>query len=441
MQIFQNERARSDARLHLAHEEVERLAVIAERERIARDLHDLLGHTLSMITLKSELARKLTKTDPMRAASEMAEVETISRDTLSQVREAVRGYRAKGMAGEIESAKRALKWASVEFDMHADVLDLPPRHETALALALREGVTNIVRHSGATRARAELKRDPDRVTFTLTDDGCGGGVEGSGLAGIRERVERLDGIFERTYNDGTTLTVRLPLNEHDHPSTPEPSGQRRRPSHGAGLDTRPGTMIRVVIAEDQQLVLGALAALLTLEGDFVVVGQAVDGTSALELVEQEAPDILVTDIEMPGLTGLELATKVGKLPIRTRVVIVTTFARPGYLRRAMAAGAAGYLLKDAPAAQLADGLRRVHRGGRAIDPELAVDAWGENDPLTDRERQVLRLAGEGRSSAEIGAALALSDGTVRNYLSEAIGKLGVGNRIEAARLAREKGWL
>ena len=200
-------------------------------------------------------------------------------------------------------------------------------------------------------------------------------------------------------------------------------------------------MIRVVIAEDQQLVLGALAALLTLEGDFAVVGKAVDGTSALELVKREAPDILVTDIEMPGLTGLELATKVGKLPIRTRVVIVTTFARPGYLRRAMAAGAAGYLLKDAPAAQLADGLRRVHRGGRAIDPELAVDAWGENDPLTDRERQVLRLAGEGRSSAEIGTALALSDGTVRNYLSEAIGKLGVGNRIEAARLAREKGWL
>ena len=200
-------------------------------------------------------------------------------------------------------------------------------------------------------------------------------------------------------------------------------------------------MIRVVIAEDQQLVLDALAALLTLEGDFAVVGKAVDGTSALELVKREAPDILVTDIEMPGLTGLELATKVGKLPIHTRVVIVTTFARPGYLRRAMAAGAAGYLLKDAPAAQLADGLRRVHRGGRAIDPELAVDAWGENDPLTDRERQVLRLAGEGRSSAEIGTALALSDGTVRNYLSEAIGKLGVGNRIEAARLAREKGWL
>ena len=200
-------------------------------------------------------------------------------------------------------------------------------------------------------------------------------------------------------------------------------------------------MIRVVIAEDQKLVLGALAALLTLEKDFDVVGQATDGHAALEIVRREAPDILVTDIEMPLVTGIELAAKVARLPVATRVVIVTTFARPGYLRRALEAGAVGYLLKDAPAAELAEGLRRVRRGGRAIDPELSVDAWGASDPLTDRERQVLRLAGEGRSSAEIGAVLALSDGTVRNYLSEAIGKLGVGNRIEAARLAREKGWL
>ena len=239
MQIFANERWRSDARLHLAHEEVERLAVIAERERIARDLHDLLGHTLSMITLKSELARKLTKTDPVRAASEMAEVETISRDTLNQVREAVRGYRAKGMAGEIESAKRALKWASIEFDMHADAVDLPPRQETALALALREGVTNIIRHSGATHARAALKRDSLGVTFTLTDDGSGGGAAGNGLAGIRERIERLDGTFERTYSDGTTLTVRLPVNEHDHPSTPEPSGGAAVPATAPVSTTAP----------------------------------------------------------------------------------------------------------------------------------------------------------------------------------------------------------
>ena len=200
-------------------------------------------------------------------------------------------------------------------------------------------------------------------------------------------------------------------------------------------------MIRVVIAEDQNLVLGALAALLKLEGDFDVVGIAADGAAAFEQVLALQPDILVTDIEMPRLTGIELAAKVTAQVPHTRIVIVTTFARPGYLRRAMAAGAVGYLLKDAPAEQLARALRRVHAGGRAVDPELAAHAWGDHDPLTDRERQVLRLAGEGRSSAEIGAALALSSGTVRNYLSEAASKLGATNRIEAARLARDKGWL
>ena len=200
-------------------------------------------------------------------------------------------------------------------------------------------------------------------------------------------------------------------------------------------------MIRVVIAEDQNLVLGALAALLKLEGDFDVVGVAADGAAAFEQVLALQPDILVTDIEMPHLTGIELAAKVTAQVPHTRIVIVTTFARPGYLRRAMAAGAVGYLLKDAPAEQLARALRRVHAGGRAVDPELAAHAWGDHDPLTDRERQVLRLAGEGRSSAEIGSALTLSSGTVRNYLSEAASKLGATNRIEAARLARDKGWL
>jgi len=203
--------------------------------------------------------------------------------------------------------------------------------------------------------------------------------------------------------------------------------------------------VRVVIAEDQAMVRGALAALLELEGDIEVVAQASDGDEALALVKEHEPDVLVTDIEMPGSTGLELAAAVAELRQRgelaTKVVILTTFARAGYLRRALDAGAAGYLLKDAPASQLADALRRVHAGGRAVDPELAVEAWGEEDPLTDRERRVLRLAAEGHTTAAIASALGLSEGTVRNYLSEAIGKLGASNRIEAARIAREKGWL
>ena len=200
-------------------------------------------------------------------------------------------------------------------------------------------------------------------------------------------------------------------------------------------------MIRVLLAEDQALVLGALSALLSLEDDLDVVGTASDGEAALERVRELRPDVLVTDIEMPRLTGLDLAAKVrAELP-GVKVIIVTTFGRAGYLRRALDVGAKGYLLKDAPASELADAIRRVHVGGRAVDPTLAAEAWGESDPLTERERQVLREAEGGKSTAAIAAALGLSEGTVRNYLSEAISKLGAENRVEAARQARDKGWL
>jgi two-component system, NarL family, response regulator DesR len=200
-------------------------------------------------------------------------------------------------------------------------------------------------------------------------------------------------------------------------------------------------MIRVLIAEDQALVLGALAALLELEGDIQVIAQCKDGQEALERALENPPDVVLTDIEMPRMTGLELCVELKKRNLKSKVVIVTTFARTGFLRRALEAGASGYLLKDAPASELAQAVRRVHAGGRAIDSDLATQAWSEPDPLTDRERQVLRLAADGQSGAEIASSLGLSEGTVRNYLSEATAKLGASNRIEAARIAREKGWL
>jgi len=200
-------------------------------------------------------------------------------------------------------------------------------------------------------------------------------------------------------------------------------------------------MIRIVLAEDQAMVRGALVALLKLEPDFEIVADAADGELAWDLVKLHKPDLVVSDIEMPKLTGLELAQRVHDDAGNTRVVIVTTFARAGYLRRALDAGVRGYLLKDSPSAQLADSLRQVHRCRRVIDPQLAIAAWTEQDPLTGRERPVLLLAGEGSSSAEIAAQLSLSQGTVRNYLSEIISKLGVSNRIEAYRLARQQGWL
>jgi len=200
-------------------------------------------------------------------------------------------------------------------------------------------------------------------------------------------------------------------------------------------------MIRVMVVEDQAMVRGALSALLDLEPDIEVVAQAEDGETAWRLLPQAKPDLVVTDIEMPHLSGIDLAQRIQRHELPVKVVIVTTFARAGFLRRALDAGVSGYLLKDAPATRLADALRKVHGGGRAIDPQLATEAWGEADPLNDRERQVLRLAAEGHSTGDIATRLGLSQGTVRNYLSEAIGKLGVGNRIEAHRLARQKGWL
>jgi len=200
--------------------------------------------------------------------------------------------------------------------------------------------------------------------------------------------------------------------------------------------------IRVVLAEDQAMVLGALAALLEMEDDIEVVARARSGFDALRVVEQTRPDVFITDIEMPTLSGLEVAVELKRRGVPVRVIILTTFARAGYLRRALDAGASGYLLKDMPAEQLAEAVRRVHNGLRVIDPQLAAETWtDEPDPLTERERQVLRLAGEGMASADIASELSLSEGTVRNYLSEAISKLGAANRTEAARIARAKGWL
>jgi two-component system response regulator DesR len=200
-------------------------------------------------------------------------------------------------------------------------------------------------------------------------------------------------------------------------------------------------MIRVLIAEDQSMVAGALAALLQIEGDIEVIGTARDGREALDLARTLRPDVVVTDIEMPEMSGLELAKRLRDEGGRERVVILTTFARPGYLRRALDAGASGYVLKAAPSRDLAEAIRRIHAGGRAIDPELAAEAWGEIDPLSDREREVLRLTESGHSAGDIAAELRLSEGTVRNYLSEAISKLNARNRIDAARIARIKGWL
>ena len=199
--------------------------------------------------------------------------------------------------------------------------------------------------------------------------------------------------------------------------------------------------ITLVVAEDQGMIRDAFSRLLGLQPDIEVLGRAADGAEALRLVRELDPDVVLTDIEMPGTSGLDLAEQVADAGLRSRVVILTTFARSGYLRRAQDAGVAGYVLKAAPVDELVSALRRVASGGRVIAPDLAVMAWDADVDLTERERDVLRLAEQGRPNREIAASLHLAEGTVRNYLSEAMQKLGARNRAEAAATARERGLL
>ncbi|MGC9665784.1 response regulator [Planosporangium sp. 12N6] len=201
-------------------------------------------------------------------------------------------------------------------------------------------------------------------------------------------------------------------------------------------------MIRIVLADDQHLIRGALAALLALEPDFEVVAEVGDGAEAVAAVVAHRPDVALLDIEMPRLDGIDATAEICRRVPGVRVLILTTFGRPGYLRRAMDAGARGFVVKDAPVDRLATAVRDVHGGRTVVDPDLAVASLSSGpSPLTEREREVLCAGADGATVAGIAAQLVLSEGTVRNYLSSAIGKTGARNRVEATRIARDHGWL
>ncbi|MDE3838852.1 DNA-binding response regulator [Bacillus methanolicus] len=197
-------------------------------------------------------------------------------------------------------------------------------------------------------------------------------------------------------------------------------------------------MIRIVIAEDQRMMLGALGSLLNLEEDMEVVGMASNGEEAISLVHQFQPDVCIMDIEMPKKSGLEAAEELKGLGCK--VIILTTFARTGYFQRALKAGVSGYLLKDSPSEELASSIRSVMAGKRIYAPELMDDVYSEENPLTDREKEVLELVADGKNTKEIADELSIKTGTVRNYISTILDKLEVTNRIEAIKQSKEKGW-
>ena len=409
------------AELRQTRAELARVAVAGERLRIARDLHDLLGHSLSLITLKAELSRRMLDTDTTSAAREMAELEAVARQSLSDVREAVAGYRQPDLIAELGAARQLLAAAglSCQISTPAD-LSLPAGVDTVLAWTVREGVTNVVRHARATCAGVTVTTADGRVIAEITDNGTGPLAGPAGRAGRAQRAG--------------------PPAGREPDGRPGPGG--RLPAPGHHPDREAAVTIRIMIAEDQAMVRQALVALLGLEPDIEVVAQAATGDEALAMAGKHQPDVAVLDIEMPGPSGIDVARQLRQDGFGGQVVIVTTFGRPGYLRAAMAAGASGFLLKDAPAVQLAQAIRRVAAGERVVDPALAAAALAEGEsPLTVRETDVLAAAANHDAISEIAGRLHLSPGTVRNHLSAAMQKLGARNRAEAVQMAQRKGWL
>ncbi|NVK24275.1 MAG: response regulator transcription factor [Gammaproteobacteria bacterium] len=200
-------------------------------------------------------------------------------------------------------------------------------------------------------------------------------------------------------------------------------------------------MTTILVVEDQGLVRGAISNLLDLEDDITVVGQVANGEEAVNYLENKTVDIVLTDIEMPKMTGLELAEYLSSHCPKIQTIIMTTFSKSGYIKRAMNLGVKAFILKESPIEDLVSAIHKVIEGQRVIDPELALMALEDDDPLTNKERKAIRLAGEGLKTSEIAQTLFLSEGTIRNYLSEAISKLHATNSIDAARIAKQKGWI
>ena len=329
-----------NAELAEAREELARNAVAEERLRFARDLHDLLGHSLSLIALKSELAGRLAERDPARARAEMADVEAAARRALAEVRDAVSGYRQVSFAQALAEARSALSAAGIALRAPARRCRCPARWTRVLGWVVREATTNVLRHSGAATGHRRARAD---------------GRDGVVLDRHRRRPRRAGGAAgSRAVRAGRAGRRR------------SAAGWRPGPAGGGGFRLRPpcrcrggrrsvAPVIRVLVAEDQTLVRGALRALLDLEDDIEVVAEVGRGDEVVAAAREHRPDVALLDIEMPGGDGIEAARALATAVPGCRAVILTTFGRPGFLRRAMEVGAAGFLVKDAPG-------RRARRG-------------------------------------------------------------------------------
>lgn len=388
-----------------------------ERNRIGRDLHDTLGHTFAMMSLKTELALKQMDKEQYDAARKnLEELNQISRDSMYEVREIINQLKYRTVAEELLELERLFDLSDIVLtvDSSLDLDSLSPVTQSTLSMVLRELANNVIKHSQAERCQIRLNRNHG-IVLEFEDDGCGfKEVTGQELHSIRERLSLVDGDLKILSQSHLTI-IRVHLKE-------------------GGKDEIISCR-RPVNVED------ALCQLLMLEDDVEEVHVASDGQEAIALLEKEEVDVAILDIEMPVKTGLDVLEWIRANQRETKVVIVTTFKRKGYFKRALAAQVDAYVLKERSISDLMATIHTVLAGQKEYSPELVEGVAFDNNPLSQREQEVLAMVAQGSTNQEIAESLFLSNGTIRNYMTAILTKLDAGNRTDAVRIAKEKtGW-
>lgn len=388
-----------------------------ERNRIGRDLHDTLGHTFAMMSLKTELALKQMDKEQYDAARKnLEELNQISRDSMYEVREIINQLKYRTVAEELLELERLFDLSDIVLtvDSSLDLDSLSPVTQSTLSMVLRELANNVIKHSQAERCQIRLNRNHG-IVLEFEDDGCGfKEVTGQELHSIRERLSLVDGDLKILSQSHLTI-IRVHLKE-------------------GGKDEIISCR-RPVNVED------ALCQLLMLEDDVEEVHVASDGQEAIALLEKEEVDVAILDIEMPVKTGLDVLEWIRANQRETKVVIVTTFKRKGYFKRALAAQVDAYVLKERSISDLMATIHTVLAGQKEYSPELVEGVAFDNNPLSQREQEVLAMVAQGSTNQEIAESLFLSNGTIRNYMTAILTKLDAGNRTDAVRIAKEKDWL
>ena len=441
-----------NARLYAASRE---LGASEERNRLAAEIHDTLAQSLLALTFQLRAARGLVFTSPDRAISELLEAEERARGALEEARRSVwnlgpasleAGTLIEALQGELAASQRS--GLPGRLVVSGAARPLPAESQLALFRTAQEALTNARKHARATRAELSLEFGPRGVTLTIGDDGVGFDPRaatgrgprpegGFGLVGMTDRLRRVGGNVsvesDAARHSGTRVIATVPYETPTRPVMP-----------GLPLSSRAVKPIRVVVADDHPATRSGIAGLLSQQTDIEVVATAENGEEALALVETLKPDVLMIDLRMPKLSGVEAIARLGKMGVPTKAVAVTTFAQDELVFQAMRAGARGYLLKDASPEDLASAVRVVSAGGTLLTPVVAgklAEGLSSHERLTTREREVLELLARGLPDKEIAGQLGTSVKTANFHAANVISKLGAQNRTEAVRLAYERGLL